>query len=102
MITRFQGDTHPIEFTLTKSKELVDLDLVSVVELAFLKGGSIITKTAVKDPDNLSGVVRVTFSSTDVDTAGRFPYDISIDWLDGSESTVIKSTLTLNSVVHSV
>ena len=104
MISRARGDTQTHEFTLSQTRDMVktllDLDLTNKVEFAFNKNGTVIIKLCTKDADPLSGKCYVEFTDDDVDTAGNFPYDIQVTWLNNKKTTFEISLLTLNKDVN--
>lgn len=95
MITRFRGDTYPLDITLKKNGTPVDLDDVTSVEFAFNKLGTVVVKAGTKDASPLTGKVTFTFTDADVDTVGIYNYDVQVVWVDTTKTTFIRSQLNL-------
>ena len=101
---RIRGDTQLQEFSLSQTKNgevtILDLSLANKIELAFIKEGVTIVKECTKDANPLTGKCTVAFTSSDVEDAGWFPYDIQVTWTDGTKTTFIVSKFELKDDVN--
>lgn len=75
-ITRFRGDTYPLIVTLKENSLAVDLT-TAVIKMSIKYSTSITITGTVTDASN--GIVQFDFEPGDVDSVGRFAYDIQVE-----------------------
>ena len=89
MPQRFRGDTQPLKITITKDGSPVNLNDISVVELAILKNDTTLIIECVKDEDLLSGQVYANFGPNDLDVPGIYKFDVQVTFPDNTKTTLI-------------
>ena len=90
-IERFRGDTYPLIVTLKENGAAVDLT-TAVVKMTISFNISLTLTATITDAAN--GKVQFDFSAANVDTSGRFNYDIEVT--DGGYiTTYVKDSFEL-------
>lgn len=94
-LARFRGDTYAMEWFLKIDGVAADLTNVDSSTFYYDKNGTPISISGTVTGAPTDGQINFTPGPTDFDTAGTFPFDIQVLYLDGSKRTFIKDTIEI-------
>ena len=94
MITRYRGDTYPMQWTLQLNGVAVNLTGYLSVTFALNMNGTVITIAGVIT-DAANGIVTFAPTGTEFDSVGSFICDIQAVDAGGLITTYIKDTLEI-------
>jgi hypothetical protein len=92
-----QGDNGTLlEFTVKDDSGVVDLSNAQSVLFRLKKSFLNTVEKVCTVTDSVNGKAQVTLSSSDTDSSGRFSYQVTVTFVDGSEFTSEPMILTID------
>lgn len=99
-IQRFRGDTYPETLVLREDSLPVDLNTISVVQLAIRKPLGTVVVDGVKDSNAATGIVTFTFTEEQVADLGVFYYDVQVVGTDTTKATFVRDRISFEDDIN--